>query len=334
MGDVMRAVGYRRALPVSDPESLVDAEVPVPTPGPHDLLVRVEAVSVNPADVKSRSGSDPKGFRILGYDAAGVVTAVGDAVTRFAVGDEVWYAGQIDRPGSNAEFQLVNENIVGPKPATLDFADAAALPLTTITAWEMLFDHFGLTEQSTGKLLMVGAAGGVGSMVLQLARARTGLTVIGTARRGESRQWAMEMGAHHAVDRHDMVASVDALAPEGVDYIISPFSKGNIDTYAALIRPLGHIAATDEPEGLDLLPLKPKSVTWHWELMFTRPMLLPGDTYQHDLLTETAKLVDAGRLRTTATTRLGPPLNAATMRDAHARVESSGAIGKVVVSAR
>ncbi|GAA1866128.1 zinc-binding alcohol dehydrogenase family protein [Asanoa iriomotensis] len=327
----MRAVGYRRPLPVSDPESLVDAEVPVPTPGPHDLLVRVEAVSVNPADVKSRSGSDPKGFRILGYDAAGVVTAVGDAVTRFAVGDEVWYAGQIDRPGSNAQFQLVNENIVGPKPATLDFADAAALPLTTITAWEMLFDHFGLTAQSTGTLLMVGAAGGVGSMVVQLARARTGLTIIGTARRGESRQWATEMGAHHVVDRHDLMASVHALVPDGVDYIISPFSKGNIETYAALIRPLGHIAATDEPEGLDLLPLKAKSVTWHWELMFTRPMLLPADSYQHDLLTETARLVDAGRLRTTATTRLSP-LNAATLRDAHARVESSGAIGKVVVS--
>ncbi|GIF74946.1 NADPH:quinone reductase [Asanoa siamensis] len=328
----MHAVGYRRPLPITDPESLVDAEVPVPTPGPHDLLVQVEAVSVNPADVKSRSGSDPKGFRILGYDAAGVVTAVGDAVTRFVVGDKVWYAGRIDRPGSNARFQVVNEHIVGHKPATLDFADAAALPLTTITAWEMLFDHFGLTERSTGTLLMVGAAGGVGSMVLQLARARTGLTIIGTARRGESRQWALDMGAHQVVDRHDLVGSVRAVAPDGVDYIVSPFSKGNIDAYAELIRPLGHIAATDEPEGLDLLPLKPKSVTWHWELMFTRPILLPSDTYQHDLLEETAKLVDAGRLRTTATTHLGP-IDAATMRDAHARVESSGAIGKVVVSA-
>jgi NADPH:quinone reductase-like Zn-dependent oxidoreductase len=206
------------------------------------------------------------------------------------------------------------------------------MPLTTITAWEMLFDHFGLAEGSTGKLLMVGAAGGVGSMVLQLARARTNLTVIGTAARGESAKWATEMGAHHVVDRHDLVAAVDAFAPDGVDYIISPFSKGNIDTYAALIRPLGHIAATDEPPGLDLLPLKPKSVTWHWELMFTRPMLLPADSYQHDLLNETAKLVDAGRLRTTATTRLGP-LSAATLRDAHARVESSGTIGKIVVTA-
>ncbi|MDG4824101.1 zinc-binding alcohol dehydrogenase family protein [Asanoa sp. WMMD1127] len=332
MGDLMHAVGYRKALPISDPDSLVDADVPVPTPGPHDLLVRVEAVSVNPADVKSRSGSDPDGFRILGYDAAGVVTAVGAAVTRFGVGDEVWYAGRIDRPGSNARFQTVNENIVGPKPASLDFAAAAALPLTTITAWEMLFDHFGLTEASTGTLLMVGAAGGVGSMVLQLARARTGLTVVGTAGRGDSQQWAGDMGAHHVVDRHHLVDSVRAVAPDGVDYIISPFSKGNIEAYAELIRPLGHIAATDEPAGLDLLPLKPKSVTWHWELMFTRPILLPDDAYQSDLLTQTAKLVDAGTVRSTMTTRLGP-LDAATMRDAHARVEASAAIGKVVVTA-
>jgi NADPH2:quinone reductase len=331
MGDLMPAVGYRRPLPISDPESLVDAEVPVPSPGPHDLLVRVEAVSVNPADVKSRSSADPGGFRILGYDAAGVVTAVGDAVTHFAAGDEVWYAGQLDRPGSNARFQVVNENIVGPKPSTLDFAAAAALPLTTITAWEMLFDHFRLDGRSTGTLLVIGAAGGVGSMVLQLARARTGLTVIGTAARGESRQWATDLGAHHVVDRHDLVGSVRAVAPDGVDYIVTPFSRGNIDDYAALIRPLGHIAATDEPEGLDLLPLKPKSVTWHWELMFTRPMLLPADIYQHDLLVETARLVDAGRLRSTATTRLGP-LNAETLRDAHARVESSTTVGKVVIT--
>ncbi|GIF66582.1 NADPH:quinone reductase [Asanoa ishikariensis] len=328
----MRAVGYRRALPITDPESLVDADVPMPTPGPHDLLVRVEAVSVNPVDVKSRSGGDPKGFRILGYDAAGVVTAVGQAVTRFGVGDEVYYAGQIDRPGSNAQFQAVNENIVGAKPASLDFADAAALPLTTITAWEMLFDHFGLSSTSTGTLLVVGGAGGVGSMVLQLARARTGLTLVATAGRGDSQRWAMEMGAHHVVDRRNLVESVRAATPDGVDYLISPYSKGNIDAYAELMRPLGHIAATDEPEGLDLLPLKAKSVAWHWELMFTRPMLLPEDAYQHELLEETAKLVDAGTVRSTATTRLGP-LDAATMRDAHARVESTAAIGKVVVSA-
>jgi zinc-binding alcohol dehydrogenase family protein len=332
MGDLMHAVGYRKPLPIDDPESLVDAEVPVPTPEEHELLVRVEAVSVNPADVKARAHADPHGFRILGNDAAGVVTAVGPDVSRFAVGDEVYYAGRIDRPGSSAEFQVVNENVVGHKPASLDFADAAALPLTTITAWEILFDHFGLGEGDTGTLLAVGAAGGVGSMVLQLARARTDLTVIGTAGRGESQKWATEMGAQHVVDRHDLVGAVHAVAPDGVDFIVSPYSRGNIDNYAAVIRPFGHIAAIDDATGLDLLPLKPKSVAWHWELMFTRPILLPDDPYQHDLLEETAKLVDAGKLKSTATTRLGP-LNAKTLRAAHAKVESSTTIGKVVVTA-
>ena len=329
MGDLMHAVGYRKPLPVSDPDSLVDADVPVPAPGRHELLVRVEAVSVNPADVKTRANTDPHGLRILGNDAAGVVTAVGPDVSLFGVGDEVYYAGRIDRPGSNAEFQVVNENVVGHKPASLDAADAAALPLTTITAWEMLFDHFGLGRGDEKALLVVGAAGGVGSMVLQLARARTELTVLGTAGRGESQRWATEMGAHRVVDRHDLVGGVGA---SQVDYIVSPYSRGNIDDYAAVIRPFGHIAATDEPEGLDLLPLKPKSVAWHWELMFTRPILLPDDTYQHDLLEATAKLVDAGTVRSTATTTLGP-LDARTLRDAHARVESGGTVGKVVVRA-
>ena len=331
MGDLMHAVGYREPLPIAHPASLVDADVPVPAPGPRDLLVRVMAVSVNPADVKVRAGVRPPDFRILGYDAAGVVVAVGDEVSLFAVGDEVYYAGQSDRPGSDAGYHLVNENIVGHKPVSLDFGAAAALPLTTITAWEMLFDHFGLTADSEGTILVVGAAGGVGSMVLQLARALTKLTVVGTAARGESARWATDMGAHHVVDRHDLVASVGAVAPGGVGYVVSPYSRGNIDSYAALLRPLGHVAATDEPEGLDLLPLKAKSVTWHWELMFTRPMLLPADTYQHHLLEATAALVDAGRVRSTVTTRLGP-LDAATLREAHRLVESSATVGKVVVT--
>ena len=233
MGDLMRAVGYWRALPISDPESLVDADVPVPTPGPHDLLVRVEAVSVNPADVKVRGRAATRAvIRILGFDAAGVVTAVGDAVTRFAVGDEVYYAGPIDRQGSNAQFQLVDEHIVGHKPATLDFADAAALPLTTITAWEMLFDRFGLTEDSTGTLLVVGAAGGVGSMVLQLARARTGLTVVGTAGRGRLAALGHRDGRAPRRRPAQPGRAVRAVAPAGVDYLVSPFSEGNIDAYA------------------------------------------------------------------------------------------------------
>ncbi|MGW4464301.1 zinc-binding alcohol dehydrogenase family protein [Micromonospora sp. NPDC004704] len=331
--DLMPSVGYRRNLPVSDPESLVDVELPVPVPGPHDLLVRVEAVSVNPADAKVRANVGPVDgeVKVLGYDAAGVVVAVGSGVTRFAVGDEVYYAGSIGRPGSNARFHAVDEHVVGHKPTTLTFAEAAALPLTTITAWEALFDSFALTEGSTGTLLVLGAAGGVGSMAIQLARVLTDLTVVATASRPESRRWAEDLGAHHVVDHRDLVASVRAVAPAGVDYLISPFTAGNIERYAEIVRPRGHIVAIDEPEGLELLPLKAKSISWHWEFMFTRPLFLPTDPTQHDLLERTARLVDEGRIRTTLTTQLGP-IDAANLRRAHELVESSATIGKVVIA--
>ncbi|MFK3980630.1 zinc-binding alcohol dehydrogenase family protein [Micromonospora sp. NPDC050397] len=332
MSDVMPAVGYRRNLPITDPESLVDAESPVPAPGPNDLLVRVEAVSVNPVDVKLRAGRDPDGeLKVLGFDAAGVVVAVGERVTRFAVGDEVYYAGSIGRPGSNARFHAVDEHVVGHKPASLTFAEAAALPLTTITAWEALFDRFALTKQSAGTLLVLGAAGGVGSMAVQLARELTDLTVIGTASRPESREWVTGLGAHRVVDHRDLVDAVRAVAPAGVDYLISPFTAGNIERYAEIVRPGGHIVAIDEPEGLDLLPLKAKSISWHWEFMFTRPLFLPADPAQHQLLEESARMVDAGRLRTTMTIELGP-INAENLRRAHGLVEGSSAIGKVVVA--
>ena len=223
MTETMRAVAYRKSLPISDPASLEDVELPVPTPGPRDLLVRVEAVSVNPVDTKVRKGNDPGGQpKVLGYDAAGVVTAVGGDVTLFDVGDEVYYAGSITRPGTNAQFHVVDERIVGHKPRTLGFAEAAALPLTTITAWETLFDRFRLGADATGTLLVLAAAGGVGSMALQLARALTGLTLVGTASRPESRQWALDLGAHHVVDHHDLVADVRAVAPDGVNYVLLP----------------------------------------------------------------------------------------------------------------
>ncbi|MEU6203815.1 zinc-binding alcohol dehydrogenase family protein [Micromonospora musae] len=332
MSDLMRAVGYRRNLPITDPESLLDAEIPVPVPGPHDLLVRVEAVSVNPVDTKVRAGHDPGGeLKLLGYDAAGVVVAVGERVSRFAVGDEVWYAGSIGRPGTNAQFHAVDEHVVGHKPANLSFAEAAALPLTTITAWETLFDRFRVAKDATGTLLVLGAAGGVGSMAVQLARALTDLTVIGTASRPESRQWVSELGAHHVVDHHDLVDEVRAVAPTGVDYLISPFTAGNIERYAKIVRPGGRITAVDEPEGLDLLPLKAKSIAWHWEFMFTRPLFLPTDPGQHELLEEVARLVDAGLLRSTLTRQLGP-INAENLRRAHELVETSATIGKVVVA--
>jgi NADPH:quinone reductase len=324
------AVGF---LQPGAPDVLVDLEIDVPAPEGHDLLVDVRAVSVNPADVKVRAAVDPGGTpKVLGYDAAGVVLAGGEAVTAYAPGDEVYYAGSISRPGSNAGVQLVDERIVGRKPASLDFAAAAALPLTAITAWETVFDRLGLQRESTGTLLVMAAAGGVGSMVVQLARQLTGLTVIGTASRPESAAWAREMGAHHVVNHHHLREELNEVAPDGVEHIFTPFSAGNVETFAAVLKPRGAVVAIDEPEGLDLLPLKEKSQTWHWELMFTRPLFEPESTYQRELLDEVARLVDAGVLRSTVTTRLSP-IDAATLAEAHRRVESSATIGKVVVEA-
>jgi zinc-binding alcohol dehydrogenase family protein len=328
MADLMRAVGYRKNLPISDPASLVDLALPVPIPAEHDLLVRVEAVSVNPVDVKQRAGSDPGGEpKVLGWDAAGVVERVGSAVTLYRPGDAVYYAGSIVRPGTDMQFHLVDERIVGPKPGTLDFAQSAALPLTTLTAWEALFDRLRLTAESTGTLLVLGAAGGVGSILVQLARELTGLTVIGTASRPDSQQWVLERGAHRVVNHHDDLAKV---LPEGVDYVFSPHSAGMIDKFAEIVRPYGAVVAIDEPEGLDLLPLKSKSIAWHWELMFTRSLYDPSSTAQHDILARVAQLVDEGVLHTTLTSRI-EGINAANLRRAHADVESGSSIGKTVL---
>ncbi|BCB74683.1 zinc-binding alcohol dehydrogenase family protein [Phytohabitans flavus] len=333
MSDAMRAVGYRKSLPISDPESLVDVEVPIPAIGPHDLLVQVEAVSINPADTKVRLGNNPGGkIKIIGYDAAGVVTAVGEKVTRFTVGDEVWYAGSVRRQGTNAQFHAVDEHVVGHKPASLSFAEAAALPLATITAWETLEKYpLESRKRAGGTLLVLGGAGGVGSSLIQLARALTDLTVVATASRPESAKWATDLGAHHIANHHNLVESVFEVAPEGVDYVLSPFSEHVINDLATIVRPGGHVVAIDEPEGLELLPLKDKSISWHWEWMFTRPVFAPTDPAQHELLEQAARLVDEGRLRTTLTTQLGP-INAATLRDAHARVEGFTTIGKIVVA--
>jgi NADPH2:quinone reductase len=325
------AVGTFRSLPVDDEEALIDLEIEVGDPGPHDLLVEVRAVSVNPADVKVRAGfgasSEPK---ILGFDAAGVVRAVGAEVREFQPGDEVYYAGSIDRTGSNAGLQLVDSRIVGHKPSSLDFAEAAALPLTTITAWETLFDCFRLDRGATGTLLVVSAAGGVGSMVSQLASRLTNLDIVGTASRAESADWARKMGAGHIADHHNLVTEVRKVAPGGVQYIFSPVSGKNIEAYVELLTPRGAVVAIDEPEGMDLLPLKSKSLTWHWEMMFTRPLYEPESTAQRDLLNEVARLVDSGEVRTTVTTRLHG-LNAGNLREAHRMVEQGSMIGKVVL---
>jgi NADPH2:quinone reductase len=308
-----------------------EIELPVPTPGPRDLVVEVRAVSVNPVDTKVHA-ADPEGEpKVLGFDAAGVVTAVGDEVSLFSVGDEVYHSGSVARQGTNAAFHAVDERLAGPKPRTLSFAEAAALPLTTITAWESLFDRFRVRPEDDGTLLVMGAAGGVGSMIIQLARALTGLTVIGTASRDESRKWATDLGAHHVIGHHDLVADTRAVAPDGVDMIFSPFTAGMIETYAEVLNPGGGIVAIDEPEGLETLPLKNKSLSLHWELMFTRPLFAPPDMVaQHDLLARTAELVDAGTVRTTLVERLDG-LTPENLHRAHEQVADGHMVGKIVL---
>jgi NADPH:quinone reductase len=333
MAEQMRAVGYRKPLPISDPASLEDLEIPVPEPGPRDLLVRVEAVSVNPVDVKVRATTDPGGEpKILGYDAAGVVVATGSDVALFSPGDEVYYAGTINRPGTDAQFQVVDERIVGHKPRSLDFGQAAALPLTTITAWESLFDRFRLNPESSGVLLVLGAAGGVGSMVTQLARTLTRMVIIGTASRPESQQWVLDHGAHHVIDHHNLAQGVRGISPDGVTHIFSAHTAGSIEDFAEILQPSGAITAIDDPEGLDIVPLKSKAISFHWEFMFTRPLYQTLDMVeQHQLLDRAAEMVDEGTIRTTLSQRLGP-INAATLREAHRLVEAGRMVGKAVVA--
>lgn len=328
----MRAIGSYDALTISDPHSLVDVKLPTPELRPRDVLVRVQAVSVNPVDIKRRGSMEHSETPVvLGYDAAGIVEEVGPQVSTLAVGDEVYYAGDITRPGSNAELQAVDERIVALRPGSLSFAEAAALPLTSITAWEALFHRFRLDMGSEGRLLVVGAAGGVGSVMIQLAKQLTGLEVLATATRPESRDWVCALGADRVVDHHDLVDSVRSHGVDEVDYIFSPHSRDNIDAYAAIIRPFGEITAIDEPEGLDLLALKTKSVTWHWELMFTRSLFeTPDMIEQKHLLSRVALLVDELRLRTTVTETIDD-FSAAGLRRAHELVESGRMTGKVVV---
>lgn len=333
----MKAVAYTRSLPIDDPASLTDVVLDVPTVRPRDLLIEVRAVSVNPVDVKVRAGNDPQGTpKVLGFDAAGVVRAVGADVTMFAPGDEVYYAGDIGRPGTNSQFHAVDERIVAKKPTTLDFAQAAALPLTAITAWEGLFDKLRITAETTGTLLMVGATGGVGSVVMQLVRALVpGVRVIATAADEDAVEWVRSLGAAEVVNhRRDLREEVGRVAPDGVDYVFTAHSSGQVEIYADLLTPFGQIVAIDDPETLDVLPLKTKAISWHWEFMFARPMHdTPDLIRQHELLTRVAELVDAGSVRTTVTTVLSP-IDAEQLREAHRLVETGHVRGKVVIAAR
>jgi zinc-binding alcohol dehydrogenase family protein len=331
--DRMTVIGSYRGLPITDAQSLVEAELPLPELRPHDILVHVAAVSVNPADVKRRAAAPTAETpTVLGFDAAGTVVAVGPEATGYAVGDEVYYAGDVSRPGSNAEYHAVDSRIVGRKPVSLSWAQAAAVPLTTITAWEALFDKFKLTSDSTGTLLVVAGAGGVGSMLIQLAKKLTKLTVIATASREESRDWASSLGADAVVDHSgDFAANVLAEVPDGVDYIFSPYSKGNVENYAKVAKTFGEVCAIDGHPDLDLQPLMQKSISWHWEWMFTRSVFQTADiNAQRDLLDRASQMFDAGDLRSTLTSEL-VGFTAENLRQAHQLVESGRTIGKVVV---
>lgn len=328
-----RAIAALAPGGVEAPDSFREVQTPLDPLGPHDLLVMVRAVSVNPLDIKLRNSFDGQDApKVLGYDAAGVVDAVGASVSAFRPGDEVYYAGTTARAGTNADHHVVDERIVGHKPTSLNFAEAAAAPLTTITAWETLFDRMGLGADSTGTLLVVGGAGGVGSMIIQLARQRTRLTVIATASRDETRAWVEQLGAHHVVNHHQLREQVRAVAPDGVQHVFSAYSPGNEATYADLMVVHGQVVAIDGPHGMDISPLKGKSQTWHWESMTTRPVFEPDSTAQRELLDAAAELFDDGTLRSTLTRTLSP-LTTDTLREAHKLVEGSTMVGKVVVAA-
>jgi zinc-binding alcohol dehydrogenase family protein len=334
----MRAIGYRVAGPIDREDSLIDLEIAAPTPRSHDLIVRVKAVSVNPVDTKVRRGSTPADgeTRILGWDVAGVVEAVGDAVTLFQPGDAVFYAGDVTRPGANAELHAVDERVVGRKPVALNWGEAAALPLTSLTAWELLFDRLGVpygTRRGSGTILIINGAGGVGSILTQLARRLTGLTVIATASRPGTIAWVREMGAHHVIDRHEPLdAGLAAIGIAEVDYVASlTGSAARLTDLPKIIAPQGRLGLIDDPDQFDIVGFKRKAIGVVWESMFTRSMFgTPDMIEQHHILNEISALVDAGVLRTTLTIA-ETSIDAATLRRAHALIESGTSIGKVAL---
>lgn len=333
----MKAVGYFTPQPIDQADALLDLELPTPAPGAHDLLVRVNAVSVNPVDVKVRASATPKDGapRILGWDAVGVVEGLGADVQGFAVGDRVYYAGSISRPGTNAEYHTVDARIAAHAPAKLSDAEAAALPLTSITAWELLFDRLGVPPGGgEGQaLLVMGGAGGVGSVLTQLARELTQLRIVATASRPETRAWCLDHGAHDVIDhRQPLAPQLAALGLPQIDLVAGlTHTPQYFAQYVDCLRPQGRIALIDDMATLDVVPLKGKSLSLHWEMMFTRSMFGTADmARQGALLAEVAQLADAGRIRSTLTEEFGP-VNAANLRRAHARVESGKMIGKAVL---
>ena len=334
----MKIVSFYKSLPVQDPESLLDLTADRPVPGPRDLLVEVRAISVNPVDAKIRGGGGPGQAQgelpILGWDAAGIVKEVGSEVVLFKPGDEVYYAGSLDRPGSYAEFQCVDERIVGRKPANIGFAAAAPLPLTAITAGEMLFARMRVDKSANQFLLIVGAAGGVGSIAIQLAKTVTDLNVIATASRPESQEWCRRMGADHVIDHSKpLAAQVKAIAQRGVKYTLAlTRTEDHLEEIIEAMMPQSALGLIENPARLlDITLLKPKSISLHWEFMFTRSRYQTPDMFkQGHLLNMVAERVKAGQIQSTLQTNLGT-INAENLRKAHALVESGKTIGKIVL---
>jgi len=334
----MKAVGYRETGSIDREDALIDFETDRPEPNGHDLLVKVQAVSVNPVDTKIRQRRAPEGNdpAILGWDAVGTVEAVGDAVTAFKPGDTVWYAGAINRPGTNAAFHLVDERIVGAAPKSISASAAAAMPLTTLTAYEMLLDRLCVDKDVPGgtkTLLVIGGAGGVGSITIQLARALTDLTVIATASRTETQDWVRSLGAHHVINHAEPLnAQLEALGIDSVDFV---YSTNHSNLYAAqageVMTPQGRFGLIDDPATFDIMPFKQKSISVHWEFMFTRSLFGTGDmSRQSEILNQVAGLIDAGKIKSTVTETFGT-INAANLMKAHAILESGKVKGKLVL---
>jgi zinc-binding alcohol dehydrogenase family protein len=334
----MKAVGYKNAGPIDRADSLVDIEIEKPSVKGRDLLVEVKAISVNPVDAKVRKGasSEDGAWKILGWDVSGKVVETGSEVKRFRPGDEVFYSGSIARPGGDSEFHRVDERIVGHKPRSLNNTEAAALPLTTITAWEMLFDRLDIRKPVSGAanaILIVGGSGGVGSIAIQLVRALTDVTVVATASRAETREWVKALGAHHVIDhRKPLAGEIAALKIGAPAFVFSTTETArHLSEIVALIAPQGRFGLIDDPDVLDVVGFKRKVVSTHWEFMFARPLFGTVDMdEQGKLLDEVARLVDAGKIRTTATETLSP-INAANLKRAHATIESGKARGKIVL---
>ncbi|MGM9475692.1 zinc-binding alcohol dehydrogenase family protein [Pedobacter sp. GSP4] len=336
----MKAIGFKTSLPISEQESFIEFETAIEQPKGRDILVKIKAISVNPVDFKIRQNSAKDTVletpKVIGWDAVGTVEAVGDAVSLFKVGDEVYYAGDLTRTGSNAEYQLVDERIVGTKPASLTDAEAAAMPLTGLTAWESLYDRIRINaDKDKGKsILIIGGAGGVGSMAIQLAKKISGLTVITTASRPETKEWCLAMGADVVVNHNNLIDEVRAAGYKEVDFILDFVdTNGYWNAMAELVKPQGHIVSiTGSAAPIELNKLKNKSVSFSWELMYTRSMFQTEDMIeQHHILNKLAKLFDEGVLKTTLHTTLNG-LTAENLKKAHSLLESGKTIGKIVIT--